>query len=295
MPRRKSDADRFLDELLAFLREMPWWVGPPCIIIAWALFAFIVPGVFGLFGGESAEPFAQSLFGTLAVMSTTASPFIAGFVAVIWLMALIQKAANARRLDRQTGIDSIRDLSWQEFEQLLAEAFRRQGYSVRDTGAGADGGIDLILNKDGCRTLVQAKQWKAWKVGVKTVRELYGVQAAHEADDAILVTSGQVTAEARRFAEDNGIHLIEGARLEQMIAGVQRESPRLVDPTAGKASTPVDRLAAPADSAPQCPKCGASMVRRVAKRGKRAGESFWGCSAYPVCRTTVDGERVRPA
>lgn len=35
---------------------------------------------------------------------------------------------------------------------------------------------------------------------------------------------------------------------------------------------------------PSCPKCGSSMVRRTAKSGANAGNSFWGCSQYPACR-----------
>ena len=36
-----------------------------------------------------------------------------------------------------------------------------------------------------------------------------------------------------------------------------------------------------------CPKCDAPMVRRVAKRGKNAGNEFWGCSTFPECRSIV--------
>lgn len=36
-----------------------------------------------------------------------------------------------------------------------------------------------------------------------------------------------------------------------------------------------------------CPKCGAAMVRRVAKRGENAGSQFWGCSTFPKCRSIV--------
>lgn len=35
-----------------------------------------------------------------------------------------------------------------------------------------------------------------------------------------------------------------------------------------------------------CPKCGSKMVLRTAKRGANAGNQFWGCSAYPTCRST---------
>ena len=41
-------------------------------------------------------------------------------------------------------------------------------------GQGADGGIDLVLRKGSERFLVQCKQWRAYKVGVNVVRELYG-------------------------------------------------------------------------------------------------------------------------
>jgi ssDNA-binding Zn-finger/Zn-ribbon topoisomerase 1 len=34
-----------------------------------------------------------------------------------------------------------------------------------------------------------------------------------------------------------------------------------------------------------CPKCSASMVKRVAKKGNHAGKQFWACSAYPKCKT----------
>lgn len=36
-----------------------------------------------------------------------------------------------------------------------------------------------------------------------------------------------------------------------------------------------------------CPKCGEPMVLRKAKSGANAGQEFWGCSAFPKCRTVV--------
>jgi len=37
---------------------------------------------------------------------------------------------------------------------------------------------------------------------------------------------------------------------------------------------------------PNCPRCGKPMVRRTARAGANAGQSFWGCSAYPDCTGT---------
>lgn len=36
-----------------------------------------------------------------------------------------------------------------------------------------------------------------------------------------------------------------------------------------------------------CPKCGEPMVLRKAKSGAKAGQEFWGCSAFPKCRVVV--------
>lgn len=38
---------------------------------------------------------------------------------------------------------------------------------------------------------------------------------------------------------------------------------------------------------PQCPRCGADTVLRMAKSGPHAGQQFWGCSTYPKCRGSV--------
>lgn len=47
------------------------------------------------------------------------------------------------------------------------------------------------------------------------------------------------------------------------------------------------RSTAPAsDDAPLCPECQKPMNLRLAKRGTRAGQSFWSCPDYPACRGT---------
>lgn len=33
-----------------------------------------------------------------------------------------------------------------------------------------------------------------------------------------------------------------------------------------------------------CPRCGEKLVLRIAKKGEKAGNEFWGCSAFPKCR-----------
>ena len=45
------------------------------------------------------------------------------------------------------------------------------------------------------------------------------------------------------------------------------------------------------DSAPSCPLCGKPMRSRTARQGSHAGQSFWGCSAYPDCKGILPSDR----
>jgi ssDNA-binding Zn-finger/Zn-ribbon topoisomerase 1 len=40
------------------------------------------------------------------------------------------------------------------------------------------------------------------------------------------------------------------------------------------------------DETPFCPACGKVMMLRTARRGKNAGNKFWGCPDYPGCKGT---------
>jgi restriction system protein len=184
--------------------------------------------------------------------------------------------------------DALDGMSWREFEMLVGEGFRLQGYQVAETGGGgADGGVDLVLRKtgetSGEKFLVQCKQWRALKVGVEVVRELYGVMAARGATGGFVVTSGRFTEAAVSFASGRNVTLIDGEKLRGLLrdakAAVNRSTSR---PAAAPAVTP---NAAPSQAS-NCPVCTKPMVRRTAKRGANAGGEFWGCSGYPACRGT---------
>ncbi len=172
---------------------------------------------------------------------------------------------------------ALHSMNWREFELLVGEAFRMRGYTVVETGGdGADGGVDLKLRRSGETALVQCKQWRAYKVSVNVVRELYGVMAAQGAAAGFVVTSGVFTAEAKSFAQGRNIELIDGPALKKMIDAVRPVAPR------GPAASPAAPIAS--DASPACPRCGGAMVRRVAHQGAKKGGAFWGCSSYPKCR-----------
>ena len=175
------------------------------------------------------------------------------------------------------GKAPLLSMSWQEFEELVGEYFRRQGYSVRvNGGGGPDGGVDVIATKNGETFLIQCKQWRAYKVGVDVVRQLYGVMTAQGAVGGFVVSAGEFTNEAKEFASGRNIEWLDGERLMTAIN-------RSTSPT--RAATPKQKPTVEAPSV-LCPQCKGPMVKRVAKQGANAGQAFWGCSAYPRCRGT---------
>src|SRR5438874_9605234 len=136
----------------------------------------------------------------------------------------LERRGDKARFDGQTGVESVRRLSWQEFERLLGEFYRRQGYEVSQRGGPvADGGADLELHKGDEKLLVQAKHWKTWVVRLPQVRELWGAVADEHADGAILVTSGSFTQDAQRWATGKNLTLVDGQQLATAIASIQRD------------------------------------------------------------------------
>ena len=108
-------------------------------------------------------------------------------------------------------------------------------------------------------------------MGVTVVRELNGVVAAQRAAGGFVVTSGTFTQQARDFAKNTTIGLVDGRALDRMLAQGERKECQ------GR-NVAVDE--------PACPVCNAAMVKRQARRGKNKGMFFWGCRDYPSCRGT---------
>lgn len=175
-------------------------------------------------------------------------------------------------------------MTWREFEALVGEAYRRQGWRAAETDSGPDGGVDLVLRRDRERLFVQCKHWRAQRVGVKVVRELKGVIAQAGATGGVVVTSGGFTQEAVAFAQAAGITLLDGVELQRLAREVRhhhRQRATRIEPAIPDAASE-----GPDEATPACPQCGAAMLLREAKRGPNAGRHFWGCKEFPKCRGT---------
>ena len=83
-----------------------------------------------------------------AQMGAAYAPWLTFLLALFALSAEVDKYKRRQLLKQQSGLETLRGLPWQEFELLVGEAYRRQGYKVEETGgSGADGGVDLVLRR----------------------------------------------------------------------------------------------------------------------------------------------------
>ena len=270
------------DDLIFLASKLPWWSS---LILA------VASGVY--LHGVATAPIAvvsdpaqlqsvmtQSLFRTLATIGQYLLPLI--FV----IGAITSVLGRRKRRDLLNTGHAVNDFTWQEFELLVGEALRRQGFSIEERGgAGPDGGVDLVARKEGEKYLVQCKHWRALQVGVPVVRELYGAMAAEGAVGGFVITSGRFSEPAREFASGRNLKLVDGRQLRRWIAAAQKQTAQPAPkPTPTPDPVPPPPPVEPQPKAPACPHCRKTMVIRVARTGRNAGGNFWGCSDYPRCR-----------
>jgi len=278
-----------MDDMVDIASRLPWWLGMVFALISYATLSWVVgqpAAVQDASPGHVHTLVVATLIRTFAQIGQYLLPAIFLIGAVF---SLIRAKKNKQLITAAAGHDAARaitGMSWREFELLVAEGFRRRGFGVQDRGGqGPDGGVDLVLTKGTERHLVQCKQWRAMKVGVAVVRELYGVMSAEGAAGGFVVTSGAFTPDAVEFARGRNIQLMDGAQLIQLLdIGTQAT----VSTRAAPAPIEHDERCR---LAPTCPKCHAEMKLRQARKGPQAGNEFWGCTRFPDCRGTLPLER----
>ena len=298
MARRRKTSP--MDDITEVIALLPWWAAVILGIVSYfVLHAFAaLPAAVSIRPGEMGG-IVRTMVTGLASVGQYILPLMCFAAAVMSAVRRRQREGLVSNALAAEAPDALDGMSWKQFEVLVGEAFRLQGYLVTDTGGGGpDGGIDLVLRKDREKFLVQCKQWKAFKVSVQVVRELYGVMAANGAAGGFVVTSGRFTEDAVEFAMGRNVTLVDGPKLFGMIqqaqASLGSQEPASAPFPARPANAPARGSASQAkatttsrdDAPPTCPTCSREMKLKTAKRGANAGGTFWGCTGYPECRGT---------
>ena len=168
-------------------------------------------------------------------------------------------------------------IEWRRFEAVCEALFAQAGFQTDSHSHGPDGGVDIWLHSrhaDRAVSVVQCKHWRSRPVGVKEVREFFGVMASHGLKRGTYATSSSFTADALAFAQANGIHTLDGEGLLALIAKRTPEQQQALLAVAHEGEY----------WRPTCASCGLKMVERTPREG---GVAFWGCPRFPACRRTL--------
>jgi restriction system protein len=174
------------------------------------------------------------------------------------------------------------DIEWRRFEAVCERVFAQGGFKTKSESHGADGGVDIWLysnNHDGPAAVVQCKHWIGKPVGVKELREFFGVMASKDLKRGTFATTSTFTPAAIEFANETGINLVDADRL---LALIGRRTP----------AQQQEALAVAYEGEywkPTCASCGVKLVERTATKD---GSRFWGCANFPKCRTTMPTRAV---
>jgi restriction system protein len=208
----------------------------------------------------------------LGALATLAHPF-----------AFIRRFVGPRHAFARSKVDTgrwtpelLKRLEWRRFEELCAAYFEALGFRADLAGAGADGGAVINLYEEGSAStaiLVQCSPWNPYRVGIKPVRGLHGAMTSGNVGEGVLVTSGKFTREARDFADQQRISLIDGDELVAEITALLPEKALVLL-----------KLATQGDfRTPTCPSC---VIKMIPRRTTAHGRTYWGCRNYPGCKHT---------
>ena len=178
------------NSLFAMLLRSPWWVSM-AIVLAFALGSRALPEQYMLFGVMGGLPFLG--IGVIAAARQLQAP---------------SDAQVARVLE------NVAAMPWRDFLAALEQAYREQGFEPSRLNGQA---ADLLLAKGGRHILVAGKRWKAGNHGIEPLRALALARQAQDTSHCIYISLADVGDQTRRFATEQGIELLHGPALAQLL------------------------------------------------------------------------------
>ena len=216
------------------------------------------------------------------------------FHGLIWLLILALTfryglpwffAHQKKKRLAASGIADIDTMGGKAFEEYLEVLFGKLGYKVERTRYIGDYGADLITQKDGVKTVIQAKRYgKA--VGIKAVQEAVAAKGMYGCTEAMVVTNSTFTPAAAELARANLVVLWDRDRLEEALLSVWGESRAMQQAPQPPIpqSPPAPQLLAPqlprpislASASPTCATCGVRVSEKVQQYCVAHSERFSG-------------------
>src|SRR5690606_30184049 len=108
----------------------------------------------------------------------------------------------------------------------VADILSKNNYKAKVVGKfnSPDGGVDIVAERDGVGYLIQCKKFIDSDVGVKHLREFYGVAVDYKRQKnfkLIFVSTTYFTSAAVRFAKQKGIKLVDSDYLLDLVYAIE--------------------------------------------------------------------------
>ena len=111
---------------------------------------------------------------------------------------------------------SLQAMPWRALADALEAAWIAQGYQVERLAPG--GAADFVLSRGGQIQLASARRWKAAHHGVEPLRELHAMMQKRAVPAGLyLLGQGELSENARLFARDHGLTIVQGDALAQLL------------------------------------------------------------------------------
>jgi restriction system protein len=175
-------------------------------------------------------------FGTIIVLVVKNSVSMMLEFWYFWvLLVVVGMAALSIKIYKQiklskSGIFEIDQMTGEEFEERLKILFINLGYKADRTTTRTgvpDYGADLVIEKNGIKTVVQAKRWRRdFFVGEDAVREAYSAKNYYKCTEAVVVTNTNFSNMAWNLAKVNNVTLWNRPYLIRMLLEEKTSKPR---------------------------------------------------------------------
>lgn len=150
--------------------------------------------------------------------------FLISLIGVAGLMG--NKKVLEENQIRRSNVGVIDSMTGQDFERTLVTLFEMMGCEVVHNGRTRDLGADLIVIRDGVKTVIQAKRYTG-TIGPGAVQEVTAARGHYDAHHAIVVTNSIFTPSAKLLAKSNRIELWDRSDLIRKMSTLSSEPPLL--------------------------------------------------------------------
>ena len=195
--------------IIDFLAQVPWWAYVTISASFYVFLNYLVPYL----------EFQGALFSETQV---ALGPVIAPVVALALLapasFSLLKYSRKKKLHELRDEIKSIQEVPWEEFKKMVAESYKRSGYMILENGPFAtDPAVDLVMRKSANLYLVQCRYWQNRKLGIRELKKLQALLQEKHAMGAFILTTGIFSKEARLYALNKPITLVDGIELVELL------------------------------------------------------------------------------